>query len=558
MGSGWLEEGHTTTRMPRVKPDERKRARRPKARTGCITCKSRSSSINHVGLVSIDDPAVRRIKCDETKPFCFKCTSTGRKCDGYESPSSSERAVIVKAWPLSSVFKDAQERRAFSFFQARTKVQLAGFYECEFWDRVLLQAAHEDPGIRHGLIALASLHEEFEQKGDANFHGLDFALRQYNLAIRQRLDKMSQISLTVQNTDTYLASCMVFICIELIQGHYLSSMSLLQGALKLLYDSNRDGQTVSAWPLEVFEALLCRLQAQAVGLVGFSINFEPSPPFLLRSKLLHLPAIFASIAEARDWMDFFHWSHSLARKRTDSAGYLIEVLGKAGFFFEILIRWSEAFDSLLNTLGNNLSDRDHQAIVILQIRRIMTKTSIEMACKRLEAIPQQIVADGFQDDFEAVILLAESLVPQPGSPSYSKSFLFTMDYGLVSPLYDIARICRDPGIRRRAIHLLRAKPCREGLWDGLLAAHVLERVVELEEGMVPNVFCAADVPVWARIFEVVPEFHPGKRSVTVTFTRESEDSHIIESQEVIDLPSREALEPEDIPNRLTSLQLLRP
>lgn len=36
-----------------------------KVRTGCITCK------------------IRHKKCDETKPACRRCTSTGRKCDGY-------------------------------------------------------------------------------------------------------------------------------------------------------------------------------------------------------------------------------------------------------------------------------------------------------------------------------------------------------------------------------------------------------------------------------------------------------------------------------------------
>ncbi|KAL5599098.1 hypothetical protein FOVSG1_006910 [Fusarium oxysporum f. sp. vasinfectum] len=36
-----------------------------KVRTGCITCK------------------VRKIKCDETRPCCRRCTNTGRNCDGY-------------------------------------------------------------------------------------------------------------------------------------------------------------------------------------------------------------------------------------------------------------------------------------------------------------------------------------------------------------------------------------------------------------------------------------------------------------------------------------------
>ncbi|TQS32088.1 hypothetical protein Golomagni_07605, partial [Golovinomyces magnicellulatus] len=46
-------------------PKKRSRVSKPKVRTGCITCK------------------IRRVKCDEVAPSCNRCTSTGRKCDGY-------------------------------------------------------------------------------------------------------------------------------------------------------------------------------------------------------------------------------------------------------------------------------------------------------------------------------------------------------------------------------------------------------------------------------------------------------------------------------------------
>lgn len=43
---------------------------------------------------------IRRIKCDEEKPFCRRCVSTGRKCDGYNShqlrfPSQTVSSVVA-------------------------------------------------------------------------------------------------------------------------------------------------------------------------------------------------------------------------------------------------------------------------------------------------------------------------------------------------------------------------------------------------------------------------------------------------------------------------------
>ncbi|KAG9243334.1 hypothetical protein BJ878DRAFT_123598 [Calycina marina] len=49
----------------------RQRAKKPKVKTGCVTCK------------------LRRVKYGEEKPYCTRCTSTGRHCDGCEATPAS-------------------------------------------------------------------------------------------------------------------------------------------------------------------------------------------------------------------------------------------------------------------------------------------------------------------------------------------------------------------------------------------------------------------------------------------------------------------------------------
>ncbi|TEY71535.1 hypothetical protein BOTCAL_0091g00200 [Botryotinia calthae] len=44
----------------------------------------------NIGLSEI--ATVRRVKCDEGRPSCQRCISTGRKCDGYEKESSDSPA----------------------------------------------------------------------------------------------------------------------------------------------------------------------------------------------------------------------------------------------------------------------------------------------------------------------------------------------------------------------------------------------------------------------------------------------------------------------------------
>jgi hypothetical protein len=58
---------------------------------------------------------------------------------------------------------------------------------------------------------------------------------------------------------------------------------------------------------------------------------------------------------------------------------------------------------------------------------------------------------------------------------------FSLSLGLVSPLYITVTRCRDPTIRRRALHLLYTCNRKEGIWDSRLAARVAQRIVQVEE-----------------------------------------------------------------------------
>lgn len=58
---------------------------------------------------------------------------------------------------------------------------------------------------------------------------------------------------------------------------------------------------------------------------------------------------------------------------------------------------------------------------------------------------------------------------------------FSADLGIVPPLYVVATKCRDPNLRRQAIHILRSSARREGMWDSELTARIAEWVMLVEE-----------------------------------------------------------------------------
>lgn len=94
---------------------------------------------------------IRRIKCDEAKPACLKCTSTGRSCDGYAvakadllhttraNLSACRLPPLTIPNELSLVkLRTSPERRAFHFFCHHLWPQVTMALRSEFWDSLIL------------------------------------------------------------------------------------------------------------------------------------------------------------------------------------------------------------------------------------------------------------------------------------------------------------------------------------------------------------------------------------------------------------------------------------
>jgi hypothetical protein len=87
-----------------------------------------------------DDVRIRRVKCDETKPECERCTSTGRKCDGYltHAPKKTDPGPkpdldeLVVCQSINWEQGDFAERRAIDFFRCRTAPSVSSYFDADF------------------------------------------------------------------------------------------------------------------------------------------------------------------------------------------------------------------------------------------------------------------------------------------------------------------------------------------------------------------------------------------------------------------------------------------
>ena len=149
----------------------------------------------------------RHKKCDETRPACNKCSSTGQKCDGYTNiPLNknstntviSRRELVVQLAPLadpSIVDLRADESRVFDYFMAVASFNSASYFYDDFWYRSIRQMSTSQisPAVKHAAIATAVTHlqHSFRASGltDRSKEMDYFALRQISKAITYLLER---------------------------------------------------------------------------------------------------------------------------------------------------------------------------------------------------------------------------------------------------------------------------------------------------------------------------------------------------------------------------------
>ncbi|KAF4469015.1 C6 zinc finger domain-containing [Fusarium albosuccineum] len=191
---------------------KQQRAYHKKVKTGCRTCKT------------------RRIRCDEGKPACRRCVSTGRTCPGYETPESrtpksqpGSLGIIPNAPKVLLPRKNPKEVRSYQYFLEVTGPALAGCFDAGFWCRELPRICVTDPALWHAVVALGSIHEAFGSWDPETKPGHFFALQQYNAAIQCLRESRSP-----RYTDGWrtVTASTIFTCICVIQGLYKQALKV--------------------------------------------------------------------------------------------------------------------------------------------------------------------------------------------------------------------------------------------------------------------------------------------------------------------------------------------
>lgn len=395
------------------------------------------------------------------------------------------------------MFQNQQEQQYFRLFADQIAPHLAGSFQTDLWDCLVLQACEREKSILHAIIAVAALESTSKSFQGKSVKGVQdstatkehhqFALQQYQKAIRS----MRKATLNgTQDLRTTLITCLIIICFETYSGNHETAIKQAMIGLDLVEGhlaEESHGSQVGSVEEEIFQAF-SRLDIQAMSFL------DCRPPKqhagltdVCQPKMDSMPAKFTSLQEARKYLYFvmqrlMHFMGSLLPEGCNKTGSLNldvflcvpdELIERKKAHLAELKRWRGMFDVLLVSTHIDSNDDTRLGITTLELQYITGVFSITVLRAPSELYPNMLKLMPF---FEKIVFFSESILQQTENKA---NFMFEMH--TICPLYAVAWRCPQRKLRRKAISLILGRPRREGLWDSALVGKLGQWIMQLEE-----------------------------------------------------------------------------
>ncbi|KAK2009508.1 hypothetical protein LZ32DRAFT_608413 [Colletotrichum eremochloae] len=454
-----------------------------KTRTGCITCK------------------IRKVKCDEAKPACKRCTRTGWRCHGYGQASPGREAVIMhqphRAFP--GVIR-VGELRALQYFSEVAGPVLPGPVDPYFWTHVVMQFSFFEPAVRHAVIAISSLYEHAQgtfELATAMQYPYDnhyLAIHHYNAAIHDL-----RATGTDDRRPVVLLVCVLFICIEIMRCNRKDALRHSRHGTKILKDYCREHKPtwITQHLLPIFRRLL-----------EFAMYFgEEATDFVSIEELEDpFPQSFTVLSDAQTMFDVLFnrtaklgRSHRIAQRkqqasssgRKDQEVDIIapEHLAEQASIEELMDQWLKLFDDFTNTSSTHpdaqLSGSDSQSKLMHCF--LLTRFECGRLWLRAALDNSETSYDRYLADFRRILkrlLRLEAEVPKASHLNTSRRPHFVFEAGFGAFLFFLLSVCRDLETRLGFLRLIPILGLpRENMWRLDLIAAAGKKIIETEHGI---------------------------------------------------------------------------
>ncbi|KAK1621864.1 hypothetical protein BDP81DRAFT_361849 [Colletotrichum phormii] len=459
-----------------------------KVRTGCITCK------------------VRKVKCDETKPSCSRCTTTGRVCDGHgprvDRPRQSTLEGVASLHQPHIVFPGttAKEGRALQYFCETAGPAMSGTLDPYFWTHLVMQLGANEPAVKHALVAISVLFEQADGSQEDITAGQRLAhqrqgLHHYNAAIRELKTKDLK-----EKQSVVLVVCLLFICIEALRSDVQSAVRHGRHGIEILKAALPNSGWIKDHLLPIFRRL-------SVSAFYFSDNdgifldmpdlWEPAPRSfttvydaqrmfdVIIARISHLTLVIAQSGQKTDADQ-----EGTRTQASDSDEHRAEQAIVKNLFEKLLYLFAQLIARIhhVDASGKRLSSHEQYQKKKMQVfmltRYEAARIWIEMAFEG--ETPR--TRDKFLPNFQRVLKQLQWLqsqmpqVVQAATSQQSPQFMFEM--GFTAIIFYFVSVFPYPEMRLDFLRLMQLFGLpKENLWDRDVLMAAERKIIEDENGI---------------------------------------------------------------------------
>lgn len=450
-------------------------------------------------------------------------------------PQRAATTKIVRS-PSRSLSPDPKENRSFEYFQTRTLPMWTEFFDSNLWSRTVLQLSHDEPAIKHGILALSIMHERYESVAPLDTSvSHDFAFVQYMLALKYSNELLAAYQSGNASLEMVLITCIIFTSYENLTGNYKIAGMHLQNGLRILDEHKHKKESGAHVSLGEIANSLYRFDLEAMTFsdnasrYDYELDMAPMCPQIQDRYTRNDAARDDLVGILRCMM----WLSGVA-DCYPSATEHIEWLRIHRETTNAIKQWEVVFTEYQRNLPiQGLAEpRLYAGNTLLKMAVITTRIIMGSGA----GTRTEMAWDPFIADFKTIVDLAETIPvlrtssavsspaplpagirpirPKPCSASSTPTLIssesltsvfsqlpisqpptlrqqpshFSPSYELspIVPLFIVACRCRDPLIRRRAIVLLLSYRRREGVWDSYGAGMVALQCMLKEENIEVN------------------------------------------------------------------------
>ncbi|KAH8885255.1 hypothetical protein GQ53DRAFT_751276 [Thozetella sp. PMI_491] len=517
-----------------METSEPPKKRRVITKTGCITCK------------------IRKVKCDEGRPACKKCVSSGRVCDGYRTLFRNQTSVagqqhrLLEPKPSSAVQLDINgsetERRFFHTCKSATEagVALHVHNRSSFWMTGAPRLAYHDDALRHALVALgATYHLMKVQDINAKYalilqrrpktqfpiEKLElFIVRQYTLAIGKLRGRIAADD--PDGAVVALACCLVFVCLENLRSNFRGAIAHLRHGIQIIentldvehlyrqrflkspsstakpFQTSRLASDEEIWnmvntyrQLEISEHLF----SHAVPLTLLHRLYAATP----YDDGSDLPARFTSLeqgykARVKLNTDVLAFNWKVGKHRDEPGFWQSADIERQHHCLQRRARGIEKkYEAFLALRGEPpLGTRENTSCWLDRMQLKVMQTILEIMPVKGSGF-SNINAESYIGNMISFLEKVHHAT-SAFTRKVDSSLDFTTDGTLIAPICFFFSNSRNREQRIRALNLLETYKVMEGPWDGRCIAKLLQGVSSVDPGIPPP-----DITPWAQWIENV-------------------------------------------------------